>query len=191
MGKGPVVEEADRLCDERLVQAAIRGDEGAFSLLVARYKRQVFKLASHFAGNAHELDDICQEAFIRAYEHLRTFRGDAPFLHWLRRITINACYDALKRARKDKRNLSLDGMPPELAETMARENVAAREAYDTLMWAMKRLAPDERMVVTLFELEQMPVREIARLTGWSEGNVRVRAHRARQALKRILEVPHG
>lgn len=189
MGRSPSDEDAGKPSDESLISAAIQGDEEAFGLLVGRHKRRVFRLASRFARNAHELDDICQEVFIRVYEHLGRFSRNAPFGHWLSRITINVCYDAIKKARRDRSHLRLEEVPLDWA-TVAEEGASGREAYETVMWGLERLRPEQRLVITLFELEEMPVREISELTGWSEGNVRVRAHRARQALKKILEVHH-
>ena len=176
--------------DDELVEAARRGDDGAFSRLVARYKPHVFRLAAHFARHPHELDDICQEVFIKAYERLGTYRRESPFEHWLSRITIHTCRDALRKTRRDRRHLPLEELPFELQDTAREARDEAREAYETLMWGMAGLRPDERVVLTLLELEEKTVREVAALTGWSEGNVRVRAHRARGALRRILEEHH-
>jgi len=81
--------------------------------------------------------------------------------------------------------VSLDGI-----EIGVRDNVSARDAAEVLQWAMARLSADERLVITLLELEERSVRDTAELTGWSESNVKVRAFRARQALKKILETSH-
>jgi RNA polymerase sigma-70 factor (ECF subfamily) len=85
--------------DERLIQTALAGDDEAFAALVRRYRPRVFGIAGRFAGNDHELDDVCQEIFIKAYRNLGRYRGDAPFEHWLSRIATRACYDLLRRRR--------------------------------------------------------------------------------------------
>jgi len=171
--------------DERLIQSTLAGDDEAFAELVRRHKRKVFGIATRFARNDHELDDICQEIFVKAYRNLKSFRGDAPFEHWVSRIAVHACYDFLRKTRHDRENVPLDGI-----EIGVRDNVGARDASDLLQWAMARLSADERLVITLLELEEKSVRETAQLTGWGESNVKVRAFRARQALKRILETCH-
>ena len=175
----------DEPTDERLIQSSLAGDDEAFAELVRRHKHKVFGIAARFARNDHELDDICQEIFVKAYQKLKSFRGEAPFEHWVSRIAVHACYDFLRNTRRDRENVSLDGI-----EIGAPDNVSARDAAEVLQWAMARLSADERLVITLLELEEKSVRDTAELTGWSESNVKVRAFRARQALKTILETSH-
>lgn len=174
--------------DERLIQSTLAGDDEAFASLVTRYTSRIFGIAARFARNDHELDDVCQEIFIKAYRHLGKYRGDAPFEHWLSRIAIRACYDLLRRTRHDRENASLEAM--EGFDPGAEDNVAPARAREILDWAMGQLSPEERLVITLLEIEEKSVREIADLSGWSESNVKVRAFRARQKLKEILEKSH-
>jgi RNA polymerase sigma-70 factor (ECF subfamily) len=171
--------------DERLIQSTLAGDDEAFAELVRRHKRKVFGIAARFARNDHELDDICQEIFVKAYQKLKSFRGEAPFEHWVSRIAVHACYDFLRATRRDRENVPLDGI-----EIGVSDNVGAARASEVLQWGMARLSADERLVITLLELEERSVRETAALTGWSESNVKVRAFRARQTLKKILEANH-
>jgi len=175
----------DEPSDERLIQSTLAGDEGAFAELVARHKRRVFGIAARFARGDHELDDLCQEVFVKAYQNLAKFRGEAPFEHWVSRIAVRACYDHLRKTRRDREAVALEDVT--LATT---DNVAPARAREVLDFALAKLSPDERLVITLLELEERSVREIAELTGWSEGNVKVRAHRARQRLKEVLERSH-
>lgn len=176
--------------DERLISSALAGDDGAFALLVGRYKRKVFGLVSRIARDRDELEDICQEVFIKVYDNLGKFRGEAPFEHWLTKISVRTCHDAL-RSRRNERLRVTDSRLPELRDHGAEARSNASEARELLSWAMSQLKPDENMIITLLELEEKSVREAADLTGWSEANVKVRAFRARQTLKRILEVEHG
>ena len=171
---------------DSLVRSAQGGDSSAFSELVVRYKHRVFGLAARFTRDSHHLEDLAQETFIRAWQRLGKFRGEAPFEHWLVRIAVNACYDFLRRHRRTPEHeaLSLDGLD---LSSQPDGNESAAAARELLERAMARLKPDERLVVTLLELEEKTVREIAELTGWSESNVKVRAFRARQTLKKILE----
>lgn len=175
----------DEPTDARLIAATLAGDDAAFAALVRRYRSRVFGIAAQFARNDHELDDVCQEIFIKAFRNLDRFRADAPFEHWLSRIAVRACYDLLRRTRHDRANVTLDGM-----EIGVADNVSATRAREVLDWAMGKLSAEERLVITLLELEEHSVREIAALTGWSESNVKVRAFRARQRLKGILEASH-
>lgn len=173
--------------DESLISATLAGDDGAYALLVTRYKRRIFGLAARFARDNDEVEDICQEVFIKAFENLASFRHDAPFEHWLTRIAVRASHDALRRRRREKGQSGFDDYVFEVRDAAAEARHEAREARDLLKWAFTRLKAEERIVITLLELEGHSVREISALTGWSEANVKVRAHRARQVLKRVLE----
>lgn len=173
--------------DEALVGAALGGDDAAFAELVRRHKRRVFGAASRFARNDHQLDDIAQEVFIRAFKNLQNFRRDAPFEHWLSRITVSACYDFLRKERKHRETAALDAVDFDLSDGSVDRAIAASRAREVIAWAMRHLKPDEQLILTLCEIEERSVREVAELTGWSEANVKVRAFRARGALKRVFE----
>lgn len=174
--------------DERLIADARRGSDAAFVQLVRRYKRKVFGLAARFARDDDELDDICQDVFVKVYENLGKFRGEAPFEHWLARVATRTCYDALRRRRKEQRHIPLETVHNEIEDASVGARQAAVQARDLLEWGLSRLRPEERLVITLLELEEKSVREIAGLTGWSTTNVKVRAFRARQKLKDLLEI---
>ncbi len=177
----------DAPTDEDLIRATLNGDRDGFAALVHRHKRKVFHLAANFARDRFELDDLCQEVFLKAYKNLSRFRSDAPFEHWLTRITVNTCYDLIRKRQKERPQVSLDDAPS-LDDGDAQKDLAAHEAREWLGRALSRLKPEERLVITLCELEEKSLREAARLTGWSEGNVKVRLFRARQALKKMLGV---
>jgi RNA polymerase sigma-70 factor (ECF subfamily) len=167
--------------EDALVRSATAGDGSAFSQLVTMHKSRVFGLVARFTRDPYELDDIAQEVFLRAWRNLQQYRKDAPFEHWLSRIAVHACYDFLRKHRWSKQQISLEGI--DLAEPDRSSATAAR---DILEAAMSHLKPDERLILTLVELEGQSIRATADLTGWTEANVKVRAHRARQALKEII-----
>jgi RNA polymerase sigma-70 factor, ECF subfamily len=176
--------------DAQLVHATLEGDDGAFAELVRRHKRRVFSAAARFARNDHQLDDIAQEVFVRAFRNLSQFRGDAPFEHWLSRITVSACYDFLRKERRFREQLSLDGSERDVRDESVEQAIAAGRARELLHWALRKLSADEQFILTLCELEERPIREVAELTGWSESKVKVRAFRARNSLKKVLETNH-
>ena len=188
--KTPPMADVSPPPDEALVAASLDGDHDAFAELVARHKRRVFATAARFARDDHQLDDICQEVFVRAFRHLGKFRQEAPFTHWLARITVSACYDFLRKERRVREQVSLDASVYEIPDRGIDAALAAGRARELLDYALQRLPADERLIITLAEIEERPMREIAALTGWSESNVKVRAFRARQNLKRILETSH-
>jgi RNA polymerase sigma-70 factor, ECF subfamily len=173
--------------DEKLIQDVLAGNKGAFVHLVGRYRRKVFALAARFARDADDLDDICQDVFIKVYENLGKFRADAPFEHWLSRVATRTCYDALRSRKKEKGTVPLENFHAFVEDGSIGVKQAAEEARTFLEWGLGQLRPDERLVITLLELEEKSIREIAGMTGWSEPNVKVRAFRARQKLKHLLE----
>ena len=173
--------------DEQLVEATLRGDEHAFAELSRRHKKRVFGVASRFARDAGELEDICQDVFVQAYFKLRQFRRDSPFEHWIMRITTFKCYDYLRKRRREGPVISVDAMLESGYEPCAAEAPAPHPDLERLHAALAELSPKERLVITLLELEERSVREVAEFTGWSESNVKVRAFRARAALRKLME----
>lgn len=172
--------------DETLVQQTLAGDERAFAELARRHHVKIAGMASRFGANSHETDDLIQDIFIRAWRKLGQFRREMPFEHWLSRLAIRQCYDLLRSRRRNREETVEPEEWERLRELSTRvaEPSAAKEFLDL---ALPKLAAEERMVITLLELEERSIREISDLTGWSEANVKVRAFRARQKLKTILE----
>jgi len=177
----------DEASDEYLIQDVCAGNKEAFIHLVRRYKRKVFGLAARFARDADDLDDICQDVFVKVYENLGKYRADAPFEHWLSRVAIRTCYDALRSRKKEKGHVSLESIQYFVEDSSIGIKQAAEEARNLLGWGLDQLRPEERLVITLLELEEKSIKEIAEMTGWSQANVKVRAFRARQKLKKFLE----
>jgi RNA polymerase sigma-70 factor (ECF subfamily) len=173
--------------DEQLVEATLSGDDHAFAELAQRHKGRVFGVASRFASNVAELEDICQDVFVQAFFKLRQFRRDSPFEHWLLRITTYKCYDYLRKRRRDPGGISVDALLESGHEPSAAEPPAPHPDLERLHAALAQLSPKERLVITLLELEERTVQEIAGLTGWSMANVKVRAFRARAALRKLME----
>ena len=173
--------------DEKLVEATLSGDDNAFAELTARHKGRVFGVASRFAQDVAELDDICQEVFAQAYFKLRQYRRDSPFEHWLLRITTHKCYDYLRKRRRSAPTLSVDALLESGREPSAPEPPVPHPDLERLHAALAALSPKERLVITLLELEERSLKEIAELTGWSVANVKVRAFRARAALREEME----
>ena len=173
--------------DEQLVAATLGGDDDAFGELARRYKSRVFGVASRFSRDSAELEDICQDVFVQVYFKLRQFRRDSPFEHWVMRITTYKCYDYLRKRKRDKSGISVDALLESGFEPASPEAPSVHPDLERLQTALAQLSPKERLVITLLELEERSVLEIAGLTGWSVANVKVRAFRARAALRKLLE----
>jgi RNA polymerase sigma-70 factor (ECF subfamily) len=172
--------------DRELIRATLAGDDEAFAQLAARHKSRVFGLVSRFARNSADLEDICQDVFIQVYFKLRQFRSDSPFEHWVLRIATFKCYDYLRKGRRRQSDVSVDSLL-EAGYQPAAPQPPPGPDLERFQAAMARLSAKERLVITLLELEDRSVQEVAALTGWSAANVRVRAFRARASLRKFLE----
>lgn len=162
--------------EARLVAAARKGDRDAFAELVRRHERRVFRLAAKFFRGGAEVEDAAQDTFLTAWRKLGTYRGDAPFEHWLTRLCLNCCYARLRGHRDEE--------PLEGEIAAAGPDPTARVEAERLL---ARLQPRDRFLLVLLHGEERSVAEIAELLGWSRANVKVRAHRARRKLRRLLE----
>jgi RNA polymerase sigma-70 factor (ECF subfamily) len=176
--------------DDQLVQAACAGNADAFTGIIARHKGRVFGMAAKYARNHHELEDLAQDIFIRVWRGLTSWSGKAPFEHWLTRVAVRACFDFLRKHRRRRESeISHDEIPEylHLNDGASPDEQSENHALHLVRRALTRLHPKEQLILTLLELEDKTVREVAALTGWSEGNVKVRAHRARASLRTAIE----
>src|SRR5438552_9168880 len=181
--------------DDVLVAAVRSGDEAAFALLFERHRRSVTRLAYRFFYRREQVEDIVQESFAGAYFALGSYRGgqERSFIAWLSRITVRTCYDALRRSKRIENAMSdLNEEEESLLADKLRvgghgsdiENVAI--SRDLASKLLQRLEPEDRMVLTLLSIADLSIAETAELTGWSAPKVKMRAHRARKALQRVL-----
>jgi len=184
---------SDVRSDVELVNETLAGQTAAFETLVVRYQPRIFATARRYARREDEVEDVVQEIFLKAYQKLHTFRREAPFEHWLMRLAVRTCYDFL-RAHKRNRETTFTEFSREESDWLERFNAQSDEAptsdigaRELLERALAELSPDARLVITLLEIEDRSVREIAALTGWSETLVKVRAFRARRQMRKRLE----
>jgi RNA polymerase sigma-70 factor (ECF subfamily) len=170
------------------VAACCIGNRQAFNELVCNHKDRVYTIAVRLLGDCHEAEDIAQETFVKAYEGISAFRGDAKFSTWLYRICYNLSLNCL--ARK-KRNPGDDCLPETLADPIASlpEQLIAQEQRQFVQQALTCLKPEFREVVVLYYTGQLSYEEIATLQDLPIGTVRSRLHRGRQELKERLR-PH-
>ncbi len=174
--------------DQSLVELAQRGDQRAFAQLVETYQTPVYNLAYRMLGNTNDAEDAAQESFLRAYAQLKKFRADQKFATWLLSIDAHYCIDRLRRRRFLW--LSLEGNA--FDETLVSENpppddeLLRRESQQEIEQLLERLSPANRLVVVLHYWHAQSIEEIAKTTGDSIGAVKVRLHRARQALGRAM-----
>ena len=168
--------------DMEIVRRVQNGDVEAFGLLVSRYSGRIYALALAVVRDAQRAEDVAQETFIRAYEHLGGFRGASAFATWLYRIAYNRAAGECRRrsfGRIDAGSCAVAEEPS--AERYDEETVARMHR------ALERLRPDERALVALFYEEERSLAEIAQIMDWTLSNVKVRLHRLRGRLRSYME----
>jgi RNA polymerase sigma-70 factor (ECF subfamily) len=180
------------LSDPELIAAVLKGDAASFEPLIVKYQPRVFATARRYARRESEVEDIVQEIFLKAFSKLKSFRGEAPFEHWLMRLAVRTCYDFLRGHQRNRETSFTELTEPEtewldrfvVQPDSADDNAsAARALVDKIL---EHLSPPARLVITLLEIEERSVKEISALTGWSVPLVKVRAFRARAEMRKIV-----
>ena len=178
--------------EAELIAAVLKGDPASFEPLIVKHSPRVFATARRYARRESEVEDIVQEVWLKAYQKLRSFRGDAPFEHWLMRLTVRTCYDFLRAHQRNRESSFSELTDPEddwlerfvsQPETARPDADAARQLVQRVL---EQLPPAARLIITLLEIEDRSVKEISRLTGWSVPLVKVRAFRARAEMRKVL-----
>jgi RNA polymerase sigma-70 factor (ECF subfamily) len=186
----------DRDIDQQLVERVQRGDKAAFDLLVSKYQRKIFRLLSRLIRDQAEVEDVAQEAFIKAYRALPNFRGDSAFYTWLYRIAINTAKNHLvSRGRRAPTTTEAD---IEEAETFddgdhlrdlntPESMLLTKQVGEAVNRAIDQLPEDLRTAIVLREIEGLSYEEIAESMSCPIGTVRSRIFRAREAIAQELK----
>jgi RNA polymerase sigma-70 factor (ECF subfamily) len=187
--------------DSEIISRVLGGDANAFETLVHRYSRLVFGIVGKHLPR-DRVDEVAQDAFFEGFRSLSSFSQTGPFGHWMAKIAVRCCYNFWRKHHRKKEVLVSD-LSPEAQDWMVnlladqsneifKCEAAAAEAVEVLNYALGRLSAEDRLVMTLVHLEGLPVKEVAVLLGWSTIAVKVRAHRSRKKLRRIiLELQDG
>jgi RNA polymerase sigma-70 factor (ECF subfamily) len=185
------------LSDEEVVARVLAGDASLFEILMRRHNQRLFRAARAILADDAEAEDVMQEAYLRAFRELATFRGEARFATWLVRI---ACHEALARSQKRRRLVPIAGGPatagdivrgnppdPPAATAGPDRELENRELRAVLQQAVEVLPDPLRTVFCLREIEGLSTEETADALGLTIENVRVRLHRAKRALRQTLD----
>lgn len=168
--------------DHQLVTLTLGGDTNAFGHIVGRHQAEIARYLWRFTRDPHSHADLVQTTFVRAFLKLRQYRAKAPLAHWLRVIATREGYRFWRTASRDRSR----------REQFARSDLAPDQSNTTLdaaeevHYLLAGLPPSDRLVLSLFYLEEKSIAEIAELTGWTESRVKVTAHRARVKLKELV-----
>ena len=181
--------------DDDLVRRVVAGETECFEDLMLRHRNHVRRIVGNHVPH-DRVAEVAQEIFVKAYTGLGTYRFEEPFPHWLATIAVRSCYDFWRTQQAADVPVSaltaehqhwIDRVMAARSDEDFAEQARRQEASEVLQWALARLSPENRLVVTLVHLDGHSIREAAALLGWSVVNVKVRAHRARRALRNILE----
>ena len=177
--------------DAELLERIRSGATDAFAEIVRRHQSRVFAILHRYERDAHKVEDLAQETFVKIWRALGQFDGRAPFEHWLSRIAARVALDHLRREKRRQNEIGLPELGEDALEWLKADDVKneldARNAAELLELGMRELSPVDRVVITMQELEGCSVKEIAAAIGTSGVAVRVRALRARAKLRRALE----
>jgi RNA polymerase sigma factor (sigma-70 family) len=178
-----------------LVKRALKGDLSAYDDLVRRYQERIYATIYHMTSNHEDANDLAQEAFIKAFQALRSFKGGSSFYTWVYRIAVNKTLNFLKQ-RKNKTHMSLDDLDfnaehdPDLVALISdktpRREAGLAELQEKLNAAMQKLSEPHRLVVTLHDVQGLSHEEIAKIVDCNAGTVRSRLFYARQQLQAYL-----
>jgi RNA polymerase sigma-70 factor, ECF subfamily len=181
--------------DSEIVRRVTDGDVNAFEVLIDRHRRLVFGIVRKHVP-ADKVEDVAHEVFIEAFRSLGAFSEKSPFSYWLAKITVRCCYRFWRRHHRNRElpvsSISeqaqqwLDAVTGAASRAAFEREAARKEAAEVLDHALGKLAPKDRMVVTMVHLEERSVQEVAAQLGWSLVAVKVRAHRSRQKLRKII-----
>ena len=180
--------------DAQLVELVLAGDEAAFEQIFDRYKRLVAAIAARYFRRHEEIEEIIQISFSRSFFQLRYFRGghDASFAGWISKIATNACLDTLRTQTRKPENLLCELSDGEneilLADTPQTDKTAEKSLVerDLAEKLLSQLKPQDRAILQMLDAEEMSVGEVAEITGWSKSKIKIRAFRARNALRKVL-----
>lgn len=177
--------------DAALVKRVQEGDISAYNVLVIKYQHRVVEIANRYVNNRSDASDVAQEAFIKAYKAINSFRGDSTFYTWLYRITVNCAKSFLDSNQKHRYNVDVDA--PDFEAQDSQGVLTSHDSPDsilesdelrvTILKAFAALPDDLRRAITLREVEGMSYEEIARIMQTPIGTVRSRIFRARQFIE--------
>jgi len=181
--------------DGEIIRQVIDGNLDAFESIMTRYKDVVLKIVKSHVPYG-EIEETTQNAFIRVYQALPSYRGEGGFKQWLSSITVRTCYDYWRKAYRsreipmsalsEKHEKWLEGVISDKSEISIKDKGAQREARELLDWALSKVSAEDRILLELIYLEGLSGKEAADLLGWTVASVKIRSFRARKKLNKLL-----
>ena len=190
-------EDLKQASDLDLARLSRGGDESAFAEIMRRYSPRVFRVASRYFRQRAQVEEAAQEVFLKAFTQLSSYEGRGSMEGWLTRIATNTCLNILRGMKRrpeltaseltEDESVWLETKMAGAAEERHRAEERSRVASDLAERVLDTMSPDDRLVLTLVDGEDTPVKEVAEMTGWSESKVKVQAFRARRRMREAVE----
>lgn len=174
--------------DNIIIHKVIAGDTNAFSALVDRYKNLVFTLALRMLKNREEAEEVSQDAFVKVYKSLTKFKGDSKFSTWIYKVTYNTCLDRLKKNKRQQNTVAIDEFTEHHIKTLdnALETMEREERKRAIKNCLELLPSEDSFLLTLYYFEEQSLEDIAKITGLSANNIKVKLFRSRKKLGAIF-----
>jgi len=174
--------------DARLVLAALDGDDDAFGRIVELHQRTIASQMRRFSRDQTTIEELVHDVFVEAFTCLRSYRGQSPLIHWLRKIAVRVGYRYWKQqARRGERSVQLSTVTKDLDRFASSNNENQIDASEILDGLLEALSVRDRLVLTLLYWDGCSVAEAAELSGWSKATVKIQAYRARKRLQQLIE----
>ncbi len=175
--------------DEYYIEQTLNGNVNAFAFLVEKYKHMVYTLTIRIVKNKEEAEEVSQDSFVKAFKNLDKFKGESKFSTWIYKIAYYASLDVLKKNKRFVNSENIDDFNEGDLENMqdALEYLHENERKKVINDALLRLNEDERIILTLYYFEELPVKEISKVVNLSEDNIKTKLFRSRKKLTTILK----
>lgn len=175
--------------DQDYIAQIRSGNVNAYSALVTKYKNMVFTLALRMVGNKEDAEEVSQDTFVKAYRKLDSFKGTSKFSTWLYRIVYNTSLDHIKKSKRVVLSEHIDAVNEADIGSMqnALTYIEAKEKKQMIEKALLQLPEEDRVLLTLFYFEELPLKEVSEIMQLSYDNVKIKLHRSRKKLFHILK----
>lgn len=174
--------------DKYYLEKVLNGNSNAYAFIVDRYRDNVFSLAHKISGSFEDAEEIAQDSFIKAYRSLQGFRNSSKFSTWLYRITYNTSVSCIRK--KNRSIMQIEDFPADavdfLRESDNEETAELEYRRALLSFAIQKLGPDDRALISMYYFQEMNADEICEVTGISRSNLKVRLFRSRKKIEEII-----
>ncbi|HEY5393342.1 MAG TPA: RNA polymerase sigma factor [Hanamia sp.] len=179
----------DKVNDQHYINLVLQGDTRAFATLVDQYKNLVFTLSLKMLQNREEAEEAAQDAFVKVFKSLNSFKNDAKFSTWVYKITYNNCLDRLKKRKRNRQVFPIDEFTDVEVTSLinALDTIVENEQKHLIRETLDQLLPEENFLLILYYYDENSLKEISVIMGINENNLKIKLFRTRKKLAAILK----